>query len=62
VYAKYNLMAELGKLSQGRKTTAPAWLIAKLTINEIRALERAVRQDDELADLEGLFRLEDPRD
>jgi len=60
-YAKFNTKAELGKLSQGKQTTAPAWLVAKLAIDEIRDLERAVGRQRDVDDLERLFGLEDQR-
>lgn len=56
-YLKYNPMAELGKLSQGKPTTIEPWIIAKLAIDRIRELERAVRDDDDLTELERMFRL-----
>lgn len=56
-YVKINVMAELGKLSQGKATTAPAWLIADQAIRKIRAGQK----DSEREDLERLYRLDDTR-
>jgi hypothetical protein len=56
-YFTGSLLAELGKLSQGKPTQLPAEMIAHWAIDEIRGVKRALRDDD----LERLFELPDPR-
>lgn len=52
-YGKFNLRAEVGKLSQGKQTTIPVDLIAKLVLDQLQERER----DGAVEELERLYRL-----
>jgi hypothetical protein len=56
-FIEYSLLAELGKLSQGKETAVSPEVIAHLAIVEIRSLEKTRH----LEDLERMFLLPDLR-
>ncbi|WP_157467245.1 hypothetical protein [Edaphobacter aggregans] len=61
-YQKIDLRAELGKLSQGKPTNTPAWLIAKLILDMLPKdrLPKG-RKPVAVEELERMFQLPDSR-
>ena len=56
-----NVVAELGKMSQGKETRIPAAVVAAMAIGNMRAAQKAARKNDDRAELERMFRLPDSR-
>ena len=64
---KFNVRKELDKISEGRKSKVPSWLVAKVAADMLGGSEkpkrekRVKRTPDDVAWLESLYRLQDPR-
>lgn len=56
-YVKLNLHAELGKLSQGKQTKAPVWLVAKFALDHLSQMESEIGRNRAVEGLERLYRL-----
>jgi hypothetical protein len=61
VYKKVNLLAELKRMAQGKRTIMPECYVAEWALDQCKDAGRRGRRDDSVIFLERLYALDDKR-